>query len=222
MSTATQVISNAYSLMGVHNPTSTDLSRGLTTLNDMITFWGAERLLVYAVKYESFALTIADAQYSIGTGGDFNTVRPIRIEGAFVRDSNSVDYNLNILTEDLYKRKSNKSENGRPEGLYYAPEYPLGVIYLDKKPDTALTLYLSNWKLFTGFSALSDAVSFPPQYERAIKFNLAVELAPQKNIQMVQTVYGQAEESKMIIRGNNSQQANEAQYDSVLSYALYR
>jgi hypothetical protein len=64
----------------------------LSVLNSLLASWSAERLLVPHLETDSLTLTASDGEYTIGSGGDINTTRPLRIEHAFVRDSGNNDY----------------------------------------------------------------------------------------------------------------------------------
>ena len=46
-------------------------------------------------------------------------------------------------------------------------------------PDAALTITLVHDEAFTALASVSTSLSFPPGYERALRYALAVELAPE-------------------------------------------
>ena len=66
-----------------------------------------------------------------------------------------------------------------PTGIYYDPSYPDGRVYVVPVPDTALTITLVHDEAFTALASVSTSLSFPPGYERALRYALAVELAPE-------------------------------------------
>ena len=53
----------------------------------------------------------------------------------------------------------------------------LGTISVYPEPLAGLTLFINSWKQLGSFSSVSQAVSFPPGYQRAVEFNFAIETA---------------------------------------------
>jgi hypothetical protein len=90
--TARDIIMKAFKMNSINTPTDQQLSNGLILLNNMISSWFAEGLMVPYITLEEFALTIGKSVYSIGDGGEFDTIRPTRIIGGFIRDSENRDY----------------------------------------------------------------------------------------------------------------------------------
>jgi hypothetical protein len=90
--TAREIIMKAFRMNSINTPTTTQLANGLTLLNDMISSWSAEGLSVPFVTFENFPLVSGYSVYTIGAGADFNTVRPIRIIGGFIRDAEGQDW----------------------------------------------------------------------------------------------------------------------------------
>ena len=93
---------------------------------------------------------------------------------------NDIDYPLDILTDSQYAAEPNKTlQASMPTGIYYDPSYPDGRVYVVPVPDTALTITLVHDEAFTALASVSTSLSFPPGYERALRYALAVELAPE-------------------------------------------
>lgn len=110
--------------------------------------------------------------------------RPQRIQAAFTRDANNQDFGINVTLEnDEWSRICLKNLAATyPNYLYYRMSYPRGQINLYPSPGSGLTLYLEVWEALTRPGALTSTVSFPPGYERAFVYNLAVELAPRYGV----------------------------------------
>ena len=153
----------------------------LAVLNSMMESWSLERLLVYHILDEVFTLSAGDGSYTIGTSGDFNTTRPLKIEGAVIRDTDDADSGVEILGADAWRRIVLKTSTGNsyPAYLYYDPQYTSarGVINLWPEPQAGLRLVISSWKQLQTFALISTTLALPPGYERAIIYNLAIELA---------------------------------------------
>ena len=201
--TAATIISASFDKIGIATPTTAQNTSALTSLNNMISLMGADFLPPYITRY-SAALTIADAEYTIGSSGNFDTVRPSKIESAFLRDASSYDHPLKIISAKDYNQIYNKSLTAAPECLYYQPEYPLGKLILDSAPEQAYDLHMDMWVNFTEFAALSTSFSLPPEYKAFLVYNLAVSLAEDWDRNVSKTLYAMAQESKNVIERLNA------------------
>ena len=201
--TAATIISASFDKIGIATPTTAQNTSALTSLNNMISLMGADFLPPYVTRY-SHALTIADAEYTIGSGGNFDTTRPLKIESAFLRDSSSYDHPLKIISSHDYNSIFSKSMTSAPEYLYYQPEYTIGKIILDSAPEQAYDLHLDMWVNFTEFAALSTSFALPNEYKAFFVYNLAVSLAEDWDRNVSKTLYAMAQESKNIIERLNA------------------
>lgn len=201
-------------------PDRRQIDTGLIALNDLLASLSADKILVPAVVDDNFILTIGTSSYTIGSGGTVDTVRPSRIlSGAYIRDSNSRDHPVTVITREKYTRLTSKSVNNRPTWLYYDPQYPLGTIYFDSRPDTAEIAYISSLKPISDITTtnLDVALVVPPEYKRMLRYNLAIDLAPEyNNIKIPEFVTNTAKESKEAIQRLNSQPVEEVRFDSLL------
>lgn len=189
---ALDIIVGAAKLIGVvfksEQLAADEANDGLTALNDLLDSWSNDDLITYAMTQESFPLTGA-ASYTIGASGDFNTSRPISISTAVVRLVN-VDYPLTIITPQQYQTEiAIKSISSQiPEYLTYDNGYPLGTITMFTVPTSGSTLRLLSSKPLSNLSALTTTVDLPPGWKRALKNNLAIELAPEYGVEVPQLV----------------------------------
>jgi hypothetical protein len=69
-------------------------------------------------------------------------------------------------------------------------------------PSASVTVGFSTLKPFTAV-AIGDTLAFPPGYNKAIKFNLAVELAPEYGKQAPAEVVAIAEATKYKLKRTN-------------------
>lgn len=180
---ALDIITGAARLVGVGYKSEVlaadEANDGLLTLNDMLDSWSNDNLLTTSLTLESFSLTGASS-YTIGTGGNFNTSRPINIVTAVVRLA-SVDYPLTIITPEQYQTEiAEKSiTSSIPEYLTYDNGYPLGIITMYATPSSGSTLRMLSNKPLANLSALTTTVDLPPGWKRALRYNLALEMAPE-------------------------------------------
>lgn len=194
-------------------------------LNDLLTYWGAEKLLVPYLTTETFSLIVGTSVYTIGSSGNFNTVRPNRIINAFIRDSSNNDYPVDIISLEEYDACTLKTTSARPDRLVYLPENPLGKIKLYPTPSAVESLIIDSWKPLAQIALVSDSFGLPPEYLRAITYNLAVEIAPEYGI-VKNELIRQAETAKKAIKSLNVGVIPIAGFDSALggaghSYNVY-
>jgi len=179
--TAIEIITAALRLIGVaatgETLTASESADGLQAMQIMIDSWSNQGLAIYAITSESLALTGA-ASYTIGSGGTLNTVRPVEIVGATVT-SGGMDYPIKIVSRNKYQEVSQKSFSGIPQWLWYNPAYTLGYVYLHPVGSASDTLNIDSLKPLAEPTGITSSLSFPPGYEEALKYNLAVRMAPE-------------------------------------------
>lgn len=148
----------------------------LQVLNELIESLNLEHLLnPTGVNRVDVTLVGGQQIYTIGTGGNFNTARPVAIDKAFVVIS-GVEYPVDVVNHDEWAAIPTKDLLGIPEKLYYEPEYPLGKVYLYPKPESGYSMAIWGWDRLAAFGSVNDAISLPPGYARMLRYNLAVEL----------------------------------------------
>ena len=209
MGTATQIITDALKKLGVWEKGETidadEGADGLRSLNFLIDSWANDNLMLYQQVQRTKALTSSDGQYTIGSGGDIDTTRPVRIVSAYCRDANNGDYTIKIINASQWARITLKTTAGSyPDYLYYRPNYPLGEINLYPEPGSGLTLYLECWDQITQFATGATSASLPPGYERALIYNLALEIAPEYGVNVSPEVAKLAAESREFIQDVNN------------------
>lgn len=199
----------------------------LDALNAMLDSWSLDKAMVYLFQSESFAWGSGVSSRTIGATGNFATVRPIEVLDAFMRDANNQDYPLAVWGSQRYDEIFQKTLAGWPRVLYYEPSYPNGTLRVVEVPQQDFTIYLRTRKQFTRFSGLSTDVELPVGYERALIFNLAVEVAPDYNKLPSDVVNDIAQGSKELIRRANLPEVV-ADYDRELNrhasagFSIYR
>lgn len=180
---------------------SNEAQDGLEALNAMLASWSVEGAYVFTESKETFNLTGA-ASYTIGSGGDFNTTRPMYFTAAYVSSGNT-DYPLRQITNREYANIAQKQIATITNSYYYDAGFPLGTIYLYPVPSGVTTITLYSFKPLTGFSGLTTTFSMPPEYEAAIVNNLAVWLAPEYEKEASRTVMMLAHETKQAVLTQN-------------------
>lgn len=208
MATAGDIINRAMRLVGAlesgETPTANESADVLTALNQMIDSWRTERLVAYQVVDYTLTLTPGDAEYTIiASTGDIAQERPIRVESADITEG-GIDYSVDIISKAAWDGITDKTTTSNlPNKLYYEPAYPAGKIHLHPVPSAANVLSIGVWQPIGTFATTATAVSLPPGYERALTYNLAVEIAPEFQQAVSDVVAGIALNSKAAIKRAN-------------------
>ncbi len=190
---------------------------GLESLNNLISSLNEEGLMIPSVTKVSKTLVAGTNEYTIGTGADIDTTRPMSIRTAFIRDSNDYDHHVEIKAIEKYARIAAKTTQGRPSNLYYNPAYSLGKIYLYMTPDTAEDLHMDLIVPLAEISAVGDTVDLPREYKRMLIYNLAIDIAPQFDIEDYQILVRVANETKRVIKRLNIQPVPMMTMDNALT-----
>lgn len=190
--TGNDLISGAFKLLGLLAPGETasgnDAQDALSRANEMIDAWQLERLIIYTVVRTTKTLTSGTPSYTIGSGGDINIDRPIWIDRAtLVYDASAstpTETPLELFTDQRWQEVRQKTlQSGLPHGVFYDHGFTagLGRIYPWPIPNTSTTqlvLYAPGTAV-AQFADLTTNYTFPPGYPRMLRYNLAVELAPE-------------------------------------------
>jgi len=188
-------------LEGGGSATAQESADGLVYLNDLIQSWSNEGLTIYANTIDSFTLTGATS-YTWGTGGTFNSARPVSVNNAYFT-LNSVDYPIEIINDQQYQTLADKTATSNmPSCVYINYTYPYATVYVYPVPSSG-TLNLSSNKPLTEQATAATVLSMPQGYERALRLNLAVEMMAQYGL-MNQLIMAKAAEAKSMLKTINA------------------
>lgn len=187
-----------------------DTADALATLNMMLGQWNAERLSVYHLIDTAKQATGA-VSYTVGTGGDFNITRPIKINAAYARLQSSgagsaVDYRISMIdAREDYARISLKTLSSFPEYAFYDSAYPLGNLFLYPVPNSSYELHIVTMDTLPQLATAAIAVNLPPPYLAAIRYNLAIYLAPTYQLEPTPSLVRLAMNAKRVVKRMNNQ-----------------
>lgn len=211
--TANDLITQSLRLIGVlagnEVPSASEANTGLQYLNDMVDNWSTQQMLIYSKVNETFPLVANQQSYQMGTGApDFNTVRPQKIENAiWQQPQGSTNYNLeiDIINQDQWAALTvPTTQSNIPTKLFVLYGFPYATLYFWPIPLQANNLILWSWKQLSEFTLLTSLVSLPPGYNKALRYNLAMELAPEFGRQLDPLITEQAKFSKADIKRMNN------------------
>jgi hypothetical protein len=206
--TVAELIRGAFRTLGIlaaeETPSAAEESDGLVTLNDMLDSWAGERLALYATLRSAPSLAAGASPQTIGTGGMFDTTRPVRIDRASIEGvADNVETPLRLLSDAEWQGLGDKSSLGRPSALWVERTYPLMQLHFFPIPDVAYTLVLYTWLQLGRFPSVASDFDLPPGYARAIRYNLAKELAPEYGVSLSAEAAFIADESKSTLKRLN-------------------
>lgn len=176
------LISSSMRLIGAvasgETPTPQEYEDSLLVLNDLYEQWNTNDLNVWGTLNQSFNLVPGQSIYTIGPGGNFNTLRPVDISAAYCTFS-GVDFPIKMIAQEEFNLINLKSmQQPIIERMVYVNEFPLGNLLFWPTPSTAIPVVLTIAKQLTAI-ALNDNLTGPPGFMKAIKYALALELAPE-------------------------------------------
>ena len=202
-------------------PTLNESNDALVSLNTMLDAWRRDRLLCYALQEQAIPLTQGMMTQTVGPTGGFVTTRPVKVESARV-DVGVISYNVKIIEEQEYSIIGLKTQQqSYPLRMWYQPSFPNATIYLWPVPSQPCTLYISTWTPILPFVNLTDTISLPPGWERALTANLALEMAPEYQTDPADGLIKIAAESLKLLRRANSQPVRMYFDNSLLGSANY-
>ncbi len=208
MSTARDLIRRSFSLIGVlaegETPSASQLQDGLLVLNEMLSSWSTENLIIFQRTREEFTVPSGNGAPTMGpTPSTLVTTRPVQIESIKAKNSN-VEYDIPIITFDRWANIGDKTQTGTVLSYVY-PNYGETSVTLNfwPIPSSDINIDVYSRKALTTFTA-NTTVDLPPGYSRAIRYNLAIELCPEYGRPVTGEIVSIAKESKAFIKRLNS------------------
>ena len=180
----------------------------------MMAEWMASGFTLTCSVQDTLTLTANRQSYRIGDGltaPDFNTARPNEIvDNAYMRDAGGVDYPVALIGDDQWQDVIYKSTVGTPYWLHFRPAYPYGTMDFFPKPDYAYILFMNSLKEMDQITDPTTALSIPGYYLNAIKFNLALNLAPEYEKEPTPFLQKRAKEALAVVERQNADNQLEA------------
>jgi len=225
--TAQNLIASALRLIGAlasgEAATGAEANDGLAILNDMLDEWNSERLSVFTVERNGgstdalrpggklFPLVPSQQTYTIGEDGtpDFDVVRPakiVKVSLEYLGNPNTpIELPMKYVDETVWRQIPVKSTQANiPHVMWDDHGFPNRTLSVYTVPSEVHNLILYMWVPLTSFAALANDNSYPPGYIKALRYNLAVDLAPEWQLNVPRDVMRQAISSKAKIRAMNT------------------
>lgn len=172
------------------------------TLNQMLGQWQVDNLHIYAQKEVVLTLTGAQ-QYTVGTGGAINIIRPVKIDACFWRKG-GIDYPMEVMNafED-YEQLTFKALGSIPRAVYYLPSYPMGALYVYPQANQGELHLVMRTDLPT-YATAADSFALPPEYASAVRYSLGELLAAENSTPLRPDLAGLAKKGRAVLRRANT------------------
>ena len=208
------LIASSLRLIGVlasgETPTGAESSDALLIAQQMIDAWQAERMMIFTITISEFPLVPGQQTYTLGAGGNFNIPRPARIERMSIVNLNNPAQPLELPLEMLNEQGWQELipvkliQSSLPQRVYDDQAFPLRNLNFWCIPNVAVNTRIYYWTAISTFPDLTTDVTFPPAYLKAIRYNLAVDLAPEFGRSVPPEVAAQAVQTKAIVKNLNA------------------
>jgi hypothetical protein len=209
--TAGDQINGALRLLGVlaegETPSAATSQDALNALNQMIDSWNTERLCVFSTQDQVFSWLPGFISRTLGPTGDFVGNRPILLDDStyFKDPASGISYGIKILNQQQYNGIAVKTVTSTyPQVIWVNMTYPDVEMYIYPVPTKTLEWHFVSVEELTQPALLSTALTFPPGYLRAFRYNLACEFAPEFGIEPPPTVSRIAMTSKRNLKRINN------------------
>lgn len=176
--TATSFINSALRLAGVlaagETPSSDEATDALASFVSLLDSWAGQELALFATRRVSVTLSTTSGPYTI------SGARPIKVIGASVLLANGLGFPVQVLGPQafgLVEHSGDASAQTRAMMCDYALTSP--AVFVAPTPTGSSTLLLDVTVSLAGIvDGTTDLAGlFPPAYLKALRYNLAVDLA---------------------------------------------
>lgn len=196
--TVLDLITRSMRLLGAlnigDNPTAPEAQDALIALNALVDSWATERLMMFTTGRNIYNLAQNQQVYQIGPSGpDWIAPRPQYLDGAGLLLVNSdptqtIERPLHVLRTDLEwaRVRAKGITSTLPTKIYYDRGFSTGSgnlgsgnVALWPIPTIANQIALYTPTIVSQFTGLTQTISLPPGYARALPYALAIEMAPE-------------------------------------------
>jgi hypothetical protein len=190
VSTARDLIGDAHRLLGLVSSGNAlpeaIYQDNLVALNQMIDSWNTERLSVFSTQDQVFSWPASTIKRTLGPTGNFVGNRPVLVDDAtYFRDPlTNVSFGVRIINQQQYNGIAVKTVTSTyPQIIWVNMTYPDIEMYVYPVPTRVVEWHFISVEELIKPASLTTTISFPPGYLRAFRYNLAMELAPEFNME---------------------------------------
>jgi hypothetical protein len=211
--TVRELINGSLRLLGVlasgEDCSASEAADSLAALDAMLNSWSTERLSVMSTTERNVILTASKNTYTIGAGGDIDIPRPAQIydvSAVYPSGPGETYISLDEITLDEYSAYAYIAyETPIPQSFYLNPGFPFTNISFVGRPQAGTKIRFWTWDELSQYTSVNAVLALAPGYERALRYCLAVELAPEFGKEPSAAVVQTAETAKTNIQRMNAQ-----------------
>ena len=208
--TALQVLTDSLKLIGVvagHEvPTPDEQTDGFARLNELIDSWGTHAHTLLVQRRDVVPLVIGQQVYTVGPGADVDVPTPMAIDAVAyaLAGTPETEVFLALGTDQAAIALPQKTLTGSPaQHVNYTRTHAGGELWVWPVPTSAQDLVIYWREHLTQFPDLTTPVELAAGYAKALRTNLAIELAPEYGRVIDPTVERLARESLADIKRAN-------------------
>lgn len=205
------LIASAMRTLGVigqgQTPSGAQAQDALYILKELIDRMNATDTMLYTTTIQTQVLTGGVSSYTVGPGEDIDIAqRPTKLQAAWLRDTsnafgNYIDRRMNILSATEWGNIVAKTVTSNlPYFVYFDAAWPDATLHLWPVPSAGNTLVLHWLTSLDSDITLDDEENLPPAYRAALKWNLAIAMAPEYGEEPTATILNQATAATLAIQ----------------------
>ena len=179
----------------------------------MIDTWQADQLKIFTENINTFPFVLGQQAYTLGTGGNFNMPRPAHIDRMGVQilsnPTQPSEVPITLLDVDGWANVRVKNISGSYP-LFCYPDYGFTgnpatmTLNFWVIPGLSCNCVIYSWQPLSTWADLNTAdLIFPPAYLQALRYNLALMLAPEFDVQLKPEVAAIAASSLQALKDLN-------------------
>ena len=194
------IISDSLRLLGVigqgQEATGKEAHDALGLLEELFDTWNSTDIMLYQTSLVELPLVSGQMEYTIGPESDIEiAVRPTQIQSAYIR-TGGTETEIRVISHKEHGSIADKSvTSSDPYYVYFNTGWPVGTLSIYPIPSGDSTLIIHFESPLPSTMTLDTEVNLPPAYRGAIRYNLAIMLAPEYGKELPLTVYQQASDS---------------------------
>jgi hypothetical protein len=184
--TALQLVTDSLKLIGVvagHEvPTASEQQDSFARLAELVDSWGTHAQTLLVQRRTLVPLTSGVQTYAWGPGEVINEPTPMTIDAVsyLVPGSTPTEVFLGLGSDQAYIEQTQKAlVGGPPQQVTYSRTHGPGELWVWPVPGAGVTLACYWKEPLQQFPDLVTPVTLAPGYAKAIRTNLAIELAPE-------------------------------------------
>lgn len=174
--------------------------------NIMIDSWSAERLSVFSTQEQVLTWPAGERIRTIGPSGNLVANRPVAVDDStyFKDPASGISYGLKVINQEQYNKIALKtSTSSYPQVMWVNMDMPNVTAYLFPVPTRDIELHLCSVSELTQISDLFTSIILPPGYQRALIYNLALEICTELGLEPSKNVKRIANQAKRSIKAQN-------------------